>query len=614
MKTTAKKNTIIFFILLYLFAFKFSLMAQVIKTNEWVNFYSTNTLLAGEPIPVDGVINAFDPAGTHCGTFTVSKQGQYGFLPVYRDDPLTPDIDEGALPGDTITFTINDIPAKTLGPKANIWTFNGDVIELNLATNRAPAIADTIKNVIMNEDDPALVIADLDSIFYDPDNDSLRFSSQGNAAFVKDSIDNENRVMIVLAANWHGKAELILTADDGWDVVCDTILVTVLPVNDPPVISAIADTNATEGSLFSMQVSATDVDSGQVISFYDNTPLFDIDALNGIISFTPTNDAVGKHEITITVSDGSLADSARFMLCVLNLNDLPVVQLPDTLAFPEDGIGSFDLDLFVTDVDDPDSLIIWEFGNTRNINITINSNDHIATLKATENWFGSENVIFIATDTSGASSRDTLTVLVLPVNDPPVIASMPDVEFRSDTIATLDLNEYVSDVDDSDAELNWMALVESGIKDSLQVTIDNAAQIATFHTLYNFHGLATVIFIVTDDSLAADRDTISVRVEHPTGIMDKATPELPDQYKLGQNYPNPFNPTTTIYYQLPGQCHTIVKIYNAIGRQVATLVDEQQKAGFYSIIWNADGQTSGVYFVWITAGTFSAVRKMLLIR
>ncbi|MBM4466915.1 MAG: hypothetical protein FJ014_15415 [Chloroflexi bacterium] len=98
---------------------------------EWVNFFSSNTTFLGQPVPVGAVIAAFDPDGVQCGKFTVITAGKYGFLACYRDDDTTEE-DDGADPGDEISFTINDLPAVSLGPDDPIWTSNGDLLEVDL--------------------------------------------------------------------------------------------------------------------------------------------------------------------------------------------------------------------------------------------------------------------------------------------------------------------------------------------------------------------------------------------------------------------------------------------------------------------------------------------------
>jgi len=90
--------------------------------------------------------------------------------------------------------------------------------------------------------------------------------------------------------------------------------------------------------------------------------------------------------------------------------------------------------------------------------------------------------------------------------------------------------------------------------------------------------------------------------------------ELPKEFALYQNYPNPFNPTTKIKYDLPNDSRVTISIYNLIGQEVATLVDENQEAGFKSVEWNAGSLPSGMYVYRLTANTFSDVKKMLLLK
>jgi len=85
-------------------------------------------------------------------------------------------------------------------------------------------------------------------------------------------------------------------------------------------------------------------------------------------------------------------------------------------------------------------------------------------------------------------------------------------------------------------------------------------------------------------------------------------------YKLSQNYPNPFNPSTTINYSIPERSNVTLKVYDILGREIATLVNKQQKAGFYEVNWNAINNSSGVYFYKILAGDFVETKKMILLR
>ena len=92
-----------------------------------------------------------------------------------------------------------------------------------------------------------------------------------------------------------------------------------------------------------------------------------------------------------------------------------------------------------------------------------------------------------------------------------------------------------------------------------------------------------------------------------------AAQELPSDYSIG-NYPNPFNPTTTINYQLPENGFVTIKVYDVLGKEVATLVDENKSAGYYNVNFDASKLTSGVYIYTINANGFAQSKKMLLMK
>jgi hypothetical protein len=89
---------------------------------------------------------------------------------------------------------------------------------------------------------------------------------------------------------------------------------------------------------------------------------------------------------------------------------------------------------------------------------------------------------------------------------------------------------------------------------------------------------------------------------------------LPTSFALESAYPNPFNPSTTIRYALPHAEHVTLKVFDVLGREVASLVDEEQAAGFKSVSWEPSTYASGVYFYQLTAGSFSAVKKFVFAR
>ena len=89
---------------------------------------------------------------------------------------------------------------------------------------------------------------------------------------------------------------------------------------------------------------------------------------------------------------------------------------------------------------------------------------------------------------------------------------------------------------------------------------------------------------------------------------------IADGFELIQNYPNPFNPSTKISWQSPIGSQQTIKVFDVLGKEVATLVDEYKPAGSYEVVFNASSFTSGVYFYQLKAGEFMSVKKMLLLK
>lgn len=90
--------------------------------------------------------------------------------------------------------------------------------------------------------------------------------------------------------------------------------------------------------------------------------------------------------------------------------------------------------------------------------------------------------------------------------------------------------------------------------------------------------------------------------------------EIPQLYNLKQNYPNPFNPSTVIEYQIHKTGAVSLKVYDMLGREVATLINNEQKAGSYSVNFSAAGLSGGVYFYRLKSGNFNQIRKMVFVK
>ncbi|RIK72459.1 hypothetical protein DCC62_19545, partial [candidate division KSB1 bacterium] len=104
------------------------------------------------------------------------------------------------------------------------------------------------------------------------------------------------------------------------------------------------------------------------------------------------------------------------------------------------------------------------------------------------------------------------------------------------------------------------------------------------------------------------------RLKVPVSVEERES-ELPKEFALFQNYPNPFNPSTTIRYHLPARARVTMKIYDVMGHEVAELMNgKPHEAGAFDFVWHAKGVTSGVYYLRISAGDFTAAQKLVLLK
>jgi len=99
-----------------------------------------------------------------------------------------------------------------------------------------------------------------------------------------------------------------------------------------------------------------------------------------------------------------------------------------------------------------------------------------------------------------------------------------------------------------------------------------------------------------------------------TGVKEGPGATIPKTFALLQNYPNPFNPSTVIEYQLPKVSNVSIKVYDVLGREVATLFNGKEAAGSYKVTFNMDKYASGVYFVRMVAGSYVHMDKMMLLK
>jgi hypothetical protein len=123
----------------------------------------------------------------------------------------------------------------------------------------------------------------------------------------------------------------------------------------------------------------------------------------------------------------------------------------------------------------------------------------------------------------------------------------------------------------------------------------------------------TDTLVVTKGSVALTLGQRPIFIEPLTlTSVEKESENIPKEFTLHQNYPNPFNPTTTIRFSLPQRDHVVLKVFDVLGREVATLLNGELNPGEHSVAFDATKLSSGVYVYQLSAGGFIQTKKMLI--
>jgi len=169
----------------------------------------------------------------------------------------------------------------------------------------------------------------------------------------------------------------------------------------------------------------------------------------------------------------------------------------------------------------------------------------------------------------------------------------------SSTILKVNYSNTVSQIEMAIPKSDYGGLtLTSGSKIGLNITYSNVKYVPAFWAS-TFDRYSFVNFVV----------------DKPVGVEEQNRQEgIVSTFSLDQNYPNPFNPETVISYQLPVNGFVSLKIFDLLGREVTTLVNERKDAGKYSVEWKGVNQPSGVYLYHLQVGSFHETRKMILLR
>lgn len=189
--------------------------------------------------------------------------------------------------------------------------------------------------------------------------------------------------------------------------------------------------------------------------------------------------------------------------------------------------------------------------------------------------------------------------LLYPVNNSEDISAPLDIEWEQlNNANTYELQLSLS------SNFNDIEIEEKGL-DTTSIQIENLSEEDTYYWRVRARNTAGT----GEWSNTYNFTTAGVG----TSIADDPN-GFPSEFNLEQNYPNPFNPTTTISFSLPSSRQVTLKIYNLIGSEVTTLVNETLPAGKFEVRWDATNHSSGIYIYRLTAGDFAQTKKLTLIK
>jgi len=341
-----------------------------------------------------------------------------------------------------------------------------DSLAINViaTTDTPPDLTEPLPDITIMEGDMNVKVFDLDNYFVDVDGDVI-FYSEGFKNVEVQINSTTHEVFISAPGEWSGQTDAVFIAHDPTGAIrIDTITITVIAVNDPPVIEQIPHVFVHHSVTYWIdlrlyvfdpdndfsELTIETSDSGNIT--YNPAPYAHLE-LNYPANVSGGATYLGPYDVAVqllVVDSGGLEDSISFLITVSD--DYPPTfqgTPPEIISFLEDSYldkpNSLDIISLFTDIDD--AVLNYTFYGNKNVSVAI-GNDGWMNFSSKPNWYGTEYIIFNVTDPHGAWLSFRLRVDVIPVNDAPVLTQIPDIEHYGGRQWSLDISDYINDVDD----------------------------------------------------------------------------------------------------------------------------------------------------------------------
>ncbi|MFA7418684.1 MAG: T9SS type A sorting domain-containing protein [Melioribacteraceae bacterium] len=350
----------------------------------------------------------------------------------------------------------------------------------------------------------------------------------------------------------------------------------------PVFVKEMPDTTILPGKTLIYQYKAVDPDGDSIT--YSAKSALPINAVfipaTGYFSWLSANSQIGRHEIIIEASDGKLTTSSKKAII--------------TVQVLVDIFGSVD---YICNPTNGGKIATSYSGDTTVVRATTNSGFKFS------NW--AINGQAVSTDSVYAFKMPNLLYVTITANfrvnrAPVFVKEMPDTAI----MATAKYFFKYEAVDPDGDSLKFYASTQLPNSSALLENGQFAWRPSNNDFIYA--NKSEVIVYVTDGNLKTFSRKTTLRIREVSSIEEKD--EVAKEFSLSQNHPNPFNPETTIEYTIPKAEHVTLKVFDVLGREIATLVDEYKQAGTYNSKFSIINYnlSSGVYFYQLRAGNPSA--------
>jgi hypothetical protein len=373
---------------------------------------------------------------------------------------------------------------------------------------------------------------------------------------------------------------------------------------------------AVEDSMYLAKVTAYDPENDQLtFSLDNNNDWLKIDSLTGEIAGIPRKQQVGEISVKVrVVDDKGGSASGVYSLIVKHINHAPVINnIADTTAYEDQ---PFSLAVKASDYDNDTlvykAVLIPSWATIDSAKGAIKGMPGYADI-------GPHNFKINVDDQYGGTASVSFKINVCHLNHIPLGVKLFSPG-NKDTVNMLSptapvLFKWSSAIDKDLKDTLKYAFKLSGIStDTLITGIKDTSISLDIMRFLSLKSEYTWAVSVSDGIInVASVDTFMfVTSDKITGINDND--KIPSEYYLQQNYPNPFNPQTIICYGVPKESYVKIILYNVLGKEVLTLVNEEKLPGKYNVVLDRKDLSSGVYFYTIKAGEFISTKKLILLK